>query len=124
MMQRMDLHLSGIKVPKLGSVQDRVYRQFLDRKTKKEVTKNKLMALLVANVVPFESNEGRDSWSSQVRKVWTMYLGLEYGVEIPESSEDERKLIEYYNTKIKTLKPILKSEKGRLVVEGLDSLKE
>ena len=129
MLQRMELHLSGIKVPKLGSIQDIIYRQFLDKKSKKEVAKNKMLALLAINSGAFETSDSRDKWSEQVKSAWTSYMGLEYGIEIPEHTDHERRMLEYYNKKVKPLKAVIRSngKKGRhqkIIVEGLESLKE
>lgn len=49
----MELHLSGVKVPKLGSIHDKLYREYLTKRALKEVNKNKVMAqaaIAMANV--------------------------------------------------------------------------
>lgn len=44
-MQRMKLHLSGVKVPPLGSYKDKIYRDYLTKQGLKEVYKHKVLAL-------------------------------------------------------------------------------
>jgi hypothetical protein len=41
----MELYVSGVKVPTLGSFQDKVLRQFLTKRAVREVNKNKVVAL-------------------------------------------------------------------------------
>ncbi len=110
----------------MGSAQDRVLRNFLVKESEKEVIKTHLLALLVTNSVPFgeDTNAGRE-WETKIRKLFTTYNGLEYGIEIPENTEKELEVIKFYNGVIKNLKPVLnKSKDGRFVVSGLDSLRE
>lgn len=64
-------------------------------------------------------------WESKIKKVFTTYLGLEYGFEVPEHTEKEIVMTKYYLDKVKNLKPKLsKNESGQIVVSGLNSLRE
>ena len=84
-----------------------------------------MMAMLVSNVIPFNEENAAREWSSKVRKVFSTYMGLEYGVELPEFTDKETQMIEHYEKKVKHLKPKLKRDaKGRFSVTGLDSLKD
>lgn len=121
----MKLYTSGVKVHKLGSPQDVVVRQYLVKESEKEVTKTKFMVMLVSNIIPFNNENDSKEWHQKVKKVWSNYLGLEYGVEIPEFSDKETQMIDHYKTKVKHLKPVLKKDaKGQFVVHGLNSLKD
>jgi hypothetical protein len=125
MVQRMKIHMSGMKVPKLGSSQDIVYRQYLTKESHKEAKKNQLLALLVTNSISFDSSQEYQKWAERVKKVWTSYLGLEYGMEIPEHDEKETEMMNYYANRVKNLKAKLTVTKdGKPVVSGLDSLLE
>jgi hypothetical protein len=121
----MKLYTSGVKLPKLGSPQDRVLRNYLLKESQKEVAKTQLLAMMVANVVQFSDNGAARDWNDRVKKIWNGYLGLEYGLEIPEHTDQEVKMIEHYSKKVKHLKPKLtKGDKGQFIVTGLDALKE
>lgn len=121
----MKLYTSGIKVHKLGSPQDRVIRQYLVKVSEKEIAKTQLMAMLVSNSISFATESSAREWTDRVRKVFTNIMGLEYGIEVPEFSDVESKMIKEYQTKVKHLKPKLKRDaKGRFTVTGLDSMKE
>lgn len=123
-MQRMKLHMSGMKVPKLGSVQDMVYRQYLSKESQKETKKTQLLALLVTNSVMFGDQNSDREWASKVRKIWNAYIGLEYGVDLPENTEKEMQMIEYYESTIKHLRPkLIRGKDGKPIVSGLDSLR-
>jgi hypothetical protein len=124
-MQRVKMHMSGIAVPKLGSYQDKVFREYLTKDSEKETKKTQLLALLVSNSVTFHEEAAGREWSARVRKIWNEYVGLEYGVEIPEQSNKEMLMMDYYQKTVKKMKPRLSSSKnGGLTVSGLDALKD
>lgn len=121
----MKLYTSGVKMHKLGSPQDRVIRQYLVKESDKEIAKTQLMAMLVSNSIPFANESASREWADRVKKVFSSYMGLEYGIEIPEFSNKETEMIEHYQKKVKHLKPKLhRDKKGRFTVSGLDSLKD
>lgn len=121
----MKLYTSGVKLPRLGSAQDRVIRSYLLKESQKEVAKTQLLAMLVTNSIQFQDASAASDWHGKVKKIWNGYLGLEYGIEIPEHTDKEVQMIEHYSQKIKHLKPKLtKGDKGRYVVTGLDSMRE
>lgn len=121
----MKLYTSGIKLHKLGSSQDKIVRSYLVKESEKEIAKTRLLAMMVSNVIPFNSETASKEWQGQIKKIWTEYLGLEYGIEIPEFSDKETKMIDHYKNQIKHLKPVLRQTKtGGFTVTGLDSLKE
>jgi hypothetical protein len=81
--------------------------------------------MLVTNSRQFNDQSAANDWHDKVKKVWNGYLGLEYGIEIPEHTDKEVQMIEHYNNKVKHLKPKLtKGEKGQFIVTGLESMKE
>src|SRR5437763_14744037 len=99
----MKLYTSGVKLPKLGSPQDRVIRNYLLKETQKEVAKTQLLAMLVTNSIQFKDASSASDWHDKVKRIWNGYLGLEYGIEIPEHTDKEIQMIEHYNKKIKHL---------------------
>ena len=121
----MKLHVSGVKVPKLGSIQDRIIRQHLTKESEKETKKTQLLALLVVNSIPFNNQQAATAWEGKVKKIWKEYLGLELGLEIPEQDEKDEALMEYYLKTVKKLKlKLSKPTKGKagLVVTGLENI--
>jgi hypothetical protein len=123
-MQRMELHLSGVKVPKLGSLHDRVYREYMTKKSQLEVERTKFhMFNALTNPTIGDAGKARE-WSEKIKRIWSNYLALEYGVEVPEYAEREIQMREYYENVVKHLKPVLqKTEKG-YNVKGLDVLRQ
>jgi hypothetical protein len=120
----MKLYTSGIKPHKLGSPQDRVIRKYLVSESEKEAAKTHLLALLVANSIPFTDAGASRDWETKIKKIWTTYLGLEYGVHVPEHDEKELDMMAYYNKYVKNLKPVLDATKNGLRVSGLSGLME
>jgi hypothetical protein len=100
-------------------------RQYLSKESEKEALKTNLLAMLVTNSVPFTDQNAAREWEQKIRKIYITYLGLEHGIEIPEHSDEEVKMMKYYKDKVQKLKPKLnKNSNGNFVVSGLDSLKE
>lgn len=121
----MKIYTSGLKVHKLGSPQDRIVRSYLVKESEKEVAKTQLLAMMVSNVIPFNNETASTEWQGRVKKIWNKYIGLEYGLEVPEFSDKETQMIDHYKNHVKHLKPVLtKTKAGGFVVTGLDSLKE
>jgi hypothetical protein len=120
----MELHLSGVKVPKLGSLHDRVYREYMTKKSQLEVERTKFhMFNALTNPTIGDAGKARE-WSEKIKRIWSNYLALEYGVEVPEYAEREIQMREYYENVVKHLKPVLqKTEKG-YNVKGLDVLRQ
>ncbi len=116
----MKLHVSGVKVPRLGSVEDRVIRQYLTKEAQKETKKAQLLALIAINSAQTTDQNEASEWLNKVRKIFNVYLGLEYGVEIPEQTEIEVKMSNYYEKVVKKMKlKLSKDGTGQLVVSGL-----
>jgi hypothetical protein len=112
----MRLYTSGVKPPKLGTVQDKVIRQFMTSESDKETKKVQILALLAVQTLPAEDD--------RVKKIWKSYLGLEYGIEIPEHTDHEKKMMDYYDRVVKKLKPSMFMKQGKLIVSGLDDLRQ
>lgn len=121
-MQRMKLHLSGTKVPPLGSLQDRMYRKYMTKESQLEVEKMK-MQMLTALTSPSISdpNKARE-WTASIKKHWASYLSAQFHTEMPEKTEKEVQMMEYYENVVKHLKPKLEKSGKGLNVKGLDNL--
>lgn len=120
----MRLHLSGVTVPRLGSVQDRVIRQFMSKESEKEVKKTNLLALLVVNSGNASTPSDLEKWEEKVKNVFTDYMELELGYKLPETNKKEMEMLDYYTKHVKNLRPTLHAEAGKqgLIVKGLDSI--
>jgi hypothetical protein len=110
----MRLHITGFKLSKLGSIQDRVIRDFMTKESEKESKKVQINAILAIQSLPEDDD--------RVKKLWREYLGLEYGIEIPENSDKEIEMMDYYQKVVKNLKPELSMKDGKLMVSGLGSI--
>lgn len=121
-MQRMKLHLSGVKVPKLGSLQDKLYRQYMTKDSQLEVEKMKLVMLSTLTNPTFNDPNAARDWHGKIKKNWADYLSLQFGIDIPEHTEKEMVMLEYYENVVKHLKPQLVKDKKGLGVKGLENL--
>jgi hypothetical protein len=110
----MELYVSGVAVPKLGSLQDRLARQYLARRADKEVAKNKVLAMAaVASGGP-----DNDKWAKEVSSVFGNYVNLELFLEgeVEKQERDMQREFEYW----KTVKPtVVKGKDGSLSVKGI-----
>lgn len=108
--------MSGLEVPGLGSVKDRVLRRFMDHETRRRL-KAEQMTWTIAYLTAGESNK------ETLKKLWSELVDLEFGGEVPVKSvpvkdEDEaRWLQEYEAMKTKDVKLVRKD--GVLSVHGL-----
>ncbi len=109
----MELYVSGVKVPKLGSSADIVLRNYLIYKANKEVTKNKIFvqtALVTAANHP--------EIQKKITETWNDYVNMELYLE-EQRVELERSMQEEY-AYWKTVKPkVVQDEKGNFKVSGI-----
>lgn len=123
-MQRMRLHVQGIKLPPLGSVQDKVLRDFAMREAGLEAKRAEFQMLtLLTN--PSISDEAKwKEWRGTVKNIWQQYVGLLYNVDTPETGNKDKQLIDYYNLVVKPskLQMYKDSKTGSLKLIGADSL--
>jgi len=109
----MDMLLSGIQVPKLGSVQDRTLRAFMTKKIGREVAQVKLLAQIAS------ASGGSDkSWVRTISSIWKDYLRSSYHLEAEHENLENDMLEEY--KKFAHIRPKLVIEKdGTLKVKGI-----
>jgi len=106
--------VSGVAVPKLGSLQDRLARQYLARRSDKEIAKYKLLAMAAVGV----GGPNNDKWGKEVSSVFSNYVNLELFLEgeVEKREMDMQKEFEYW----KTIKPtVVKGKDGALSVKGI-----
>lgn len=122
-MQRMKLHVSGVKVPKLGTMQDRVMREYLYKTAQLEIKRTEFMMLAALTGPNLLNPNDKRSWASSISKSWRQYMSLEYNLEMTEHTERELELIEYYTSTVKNAKlQIRVDEKGTPVLNGLETM--
>jgi hypothetical protein len=124
--QRTKLYVSGVKLPPLGSVQDRVLRDFLTQEAALEADRARLDMLNTLTNPVFSEQAKATAWEKEVRKTWTSYLSKLFHVEVTEDIQEDVKMFEYYSKVVKHLKPVLqRSKDGKgLIVSGLEALQE
>lgn len=87
-----------------------------------EVEKAKMM-MLVALTNPEIGDAGKyREWSSSVNKIWSSYLALQFGIEVSPETEKEIAMREFYETRVKNLKPKIEKAKKGFKVTGLEGL--
>jgi adenine-specific DNA methylase len=119
----MKLYVSGVPVPKLGSIHDRITGQYLTKEAQKESKKILLSALLTANTIVGQDADAISKYEKKIQRIYNQYLELEFGIEIPEQTEKETQMLEYYTKVVKSMKPMLSRGKdGSLHVSGLEKL--
>lgn len=122
-MQRVKLHLSGVKVPKLGSLQDRVFRSYMVKEAQLDAKKTQMAMLTVLTNPQIDDPSKRREWSEAVKKVWSEYLSLLLNTELPEHTEKELEMREYYESVVKKSElRLFKDKVGRLNVDGISKL--
>lgn len=123
-MQRMKLHTSGVTLNKLGSIQDRVIRNYMVKEAQLEAKEAEFMMIL-ALTTPSVAPEKRGEWSKSIQKNWKDYLSLKFNIEVPETTPEEELLKDYYDKVVSKLKPTIRKDRktGKLNVTGLDQLK-
>lgn len=123
-MQRMKLHLSGVKLPKLGTVKDRIYRDYLVKEAQLEAKKTEMVMLMALTNPTIQDPAKHREWASAIKEIWTQYLSLLLNVEMPEHTKKEVEMLEYYQSVMKHSKLKLFKDKktGKLQVSGIEKL--
>ena len=120
-MQRMQLHLSGVCLPKLGSLQDRMYRQYLNKVSLKELEKSKFevrLASFVASLLSGSSNLRREEVQN-LNKAWSSYAKTLFNLDSEEETSEESRMQEYYQRFVKNAKlRLIKQNEGDWKLSG------
>lgn len=108
--------MSGIEVPGLGSVKDRMLRRFMDHEIRRKL-KAEQINWTIAYLAAGEENK------DTLKKLWAELVDLEFGGEVPftpikpEDADEVRWLKEYEAMKSRDVRLVRKD--GVLSVEGL-----
>lgn len=102
-MQRMKLLVSGVDVPRLGTIHDKIYRKYLTKDAELEAKRSEF-TMLTALGNPSIDPSKRNDWIKSVSKSWTHYLGKLFTVDIPEQTPEEEQLLEYYQRVVSKVK--------------------
>ena len=123
-MQRMELHFQGVKLPKLGSIQDRIYRQYMDKQVQREVTKDRLTMLSTLTSPQISDQNKWSLWKKDIGGIWNQYLGLSFHMEIPTEEDQDKKLLEFYEKVVKpaSIKMHKDRKTGKLSLLGAEAL--
>lgn len=109
----MELFVSGVKVPKLGSYADRMARDYLIKRASKEVYRDKLLVQIAQNTAG-DSKE----ISQHIVNTWNDYVGFAYFMDDKKYQKevDMRKEYDFW----KKVRPKLKLQgKDKLTVSGI-----
>jgi hypothetical protein len=122
----MKLYVSGVKVPPLFSLQDRVIREYFTRQEQLESKKQEMMMLLALTSPNIQDPAKGREWSELVKNSWTQYLGALFNVKVDEMSDKEKEMREYYEAYMKNSKITLHVDKKKksLSVSGIEALIE
>ena len=91
-MQRMELFTSGVKVPKLGSLQDRMARGYLTHKLNREIAYAKLLAYTA-------SNTEDEKVSREINNIWREYVNVSCFLGENVRAREMKMMQEYENIK-------------------------
>lgn len=108
--------MSGLEVPGLGSVKDRVLRRFMDHEIRRKL-KSEQITWTIAYLAAGDENK------DTLKKLWAELVDLEFGGEVPmkpiqpEDADEVRWLKEYEAMKARDVRLVRKD--GVLSVQGL-----
>lgn len=94
------------------------------KETELEAKKMELtMLIALTNPTISDPNKHRQ-WNTAIKGVWSKYVSLLLGVEIPEQTQEELDMLDYYETVVKKarLRLVKKGKKNGLGLEGLEQL--
>jgi len=118
----MRLHTSGVKVPRLGTVQDRVLRNYLTKEAGLEISRTKFTMLQAMMTPEFKSDSAKTTWMDEIKDTWDTYLSRLLLYDIPKEAPKDKILKDYYANVISKISPIITKDKktGALSVSGID----
>lgn len=117
------MYVKGVKLPRLGSAQDRVLRDFMTREAELDAERQKLQMLNTLSNPTFTDRTKAESWEREIQRTWSSYLHKLFNVELSEESQKDIEMLEFYTKVVKHMRPKIKRTKsGQLVVEGIKGL--
>ena len=120
----MRLYTQGVKLPKLGTVQDRVLRQFSVQEAELEAKRLEFQMLTLLTNPSIPDAEDKRAWRKRVTDIWRQYISKLFVVDLPTEDDADNKLKEFYLTKVKNSKVQMyrNEETGELIATGTGSL--
>jgi hypothetical protein len=118
----MRLHTSGVKVPKLGTLHDRILRDYQVKEADLELSRARFQMLQLLVTPTIANEQARSSWTDQVKEIWDRYMANLLVYELPKESPKDAALKEYYDRVVSKMKPVVTKDKktGKLLVSGID----
>lgn len=119
----MKLHLSGVKLPKLGTLQDRVYRDYLTRETRASLNRDEFLMMTALTNPKIEDPAKQRQWLSSIKEMWTRYVSASFGIEFTQKDAQDLKLREFYEDRVKPAQlKMARGRDGNVFVEGIESI--
>lgn len=120
----MRLHVQGVKLPKLGTVQDRVFRQFSIQEAELEAKRLEFQMLTLLTNPSISDPDARKDWRKRVTDIWRDYISKLFVVDLPSEDDADNKLKEFYLNKVKNSKVQMFREErtGELIATGADKI--
>lgn len=121
----MKLYVSGVKPHKLGSIQDRVVRDYMFKEAELEASRTEFTMLTSLSAADIQDPTNREKWSKTVSKSWRKYLTNLFNIDMPEADEKEELLKDYYEKVVSKAKLVVHVDPKTkaLSVTGLEHLK-
>lgn len=110
----MELYVSGLKVPKLNSLNDRMARSYLLKRVGKEIALNKILAQIAIGV----SEPGDKVWTRTITNLWGEYITKAYYMDSQEDESANDMAQEYKEWVNKKLKLEIQKD-GSISLKGL-----
>lgn len=122
----MRLHTSGVKLDKLGSLQDRVFREYMFKEAELESSKTEFLMYLALTNPTIEDNSKRAEWSKEINKSWKYYLSKLFVFDLPKENPEEEALKEFYDRVVAKAKLTIRkdSKTGKLELTGTEAFKD
>ena len=123
-MQRLRLYTQGVSLPKLGTIQDRVLRQFCTKQSELEAKRVEFQMLTLLTNPSIGDDEALSSWRRRVSKMWTEYVSMLFTVDLPTEDDKDEALKEFYVSKVKKSQVKLRREDstGELIATGVEDI--
>lgn len=120
----MRLYAQGVKLPKLGTVQDRVLRQFSVQEAELEAKRLEFQMLTLLTNPAIQDQDARKDWRKRVTDIWRGYISKLFVVDLPSEDDDDNRLKEFYLKKVKNSKVQMFREEstGELIATGVDGI--
>lgn len=120
----MRLYTQGVKLPKLGTIQDRVLRQFSVQEAELEAKRLEFQMLTLLTNPSIPDQEDRRAWRKRVTDIWRDYIAKLFVVDLPTEDDADNKLKEFYLSKVKNSQVQMFRDEatGELKATGTDGL--